>query len=215
MHIELTLVRHGHTEWNGLGRYQGQAPITQSDRGLALARCLAEALAVRPAYAAIYSSDLPRCTQTADLIAEALEMPVLVDARFREIDYGHWQGLTRNELAALNPDCFQAYRERQIDTRIPGGESQRLLQERVKAGLTDVLAAHPGERVLLVTHGGPIREVLCLFGLWQGGPPVGNASCTVLTVDETGQMAQIVQWADVTHLPPDLRPDSCGTTFIT
>ncbi len=215
MATQLTLIRHGHTEWNGLGRYQGHAPIPLSARGLAQARCLAGALADGPTFAAIYSSDLIRCRQTVTPIAEGLGLPVTYDGRFREIDYGHWQGLTWTELDALDPVQYQAYRDRPFEVQIPGGESQQWLVKRVLAGLSDILAICAGTSVLLVTHGGLLREILRFFGLWQGGSPAGNASRTVIAIDATGRAAQVILQADVSHLPPDLRPESSGTAFIT
>ncbi len=214
MITRLTLIRHGHTAWNAAGRYQGHAPVPLSERGLAQARCLAVALASGEPVAAIYSSDLPRCRQTAVPIAAALGLDVTYDARFRELDYGHWQGLTREELAALDDERYAAFRADPFEVQIPGGESQRMLAARVINGLMDVLAAHPGQHVLLVTHGGPIREILRHFGLWAGRYPAGNASRTVLEVGDGGTAAAVRLWSDVTFLPPELRPDTAGPQFV-
>ncbi len=210
----LTLVRHGHTEWNALGRYQGHAPIPLSERGHSQARHLAAALTQGEKVTAIYSSDLPRCRQTVAPIADALGLPVFYDPRFREMDYGHWQGLTRAELAALDADRYEAYRADPFNAPIPGGESQRMLAVRVLAGLADILAAYRGGHVLLITHGGPIREILRYYGRWEGGLPAGNASRTVLALTDDGRTAALVACGDVSHLPPRLQPEAGGTAFI-
>lgn len=214
MNTRLTLVRHGHTEWNSLGRYQGHAPTPLSEIGRAQAAYLAAALVKAAPIAALYSSDLLRCRQTAGPIAAALGLDVRRDPRFREINYGTWQGLTRGEVAELDPENYAAYMADPMNVSIPGGESQRMLAARVLAGLGDILAAHAGEHVCIVTHGGPIREILRRFDLWGGGMPAGNASLTELrVVSETG-MAELLCLMDTSHLPPNLRPDGQGTCFI-
>jgi broad specificity phosphatase PhoE len=214
MPTRLTLVRHGHTEWNQLGRYQGHAPTPLSARGLTQVSHLAEALAGDATIAAIYSSDLLRCRQTAMPIAAPHGLPVHTDPRFREMNYGNWQGLTAAELAELDAEHFSAYRRDPAHTQVPGGESQRLLAARVLAGLDDVLRAEAGRHVVLVSHGGPLREVLRHFDLWEGGRPADNASRTVIDVAEDRQAARLVCLGDMSHLPPDLRPDASGTSFL-
>ena len=130
------------------------------------------------------------------------------------MDYGNWQGMTLAEVERLDPDGFAAYRSDPLRAAVPGGESQRLLGERVTAALHDALAALPPDgHLVLVAHGGPLREVLRHYGLWRGGAPPGNASRTVLDLDAAGQ-ATAERIGDVTHLPPELRPDASGTTFL-
>ncbi len=212
----LTLVRHGHTEWNGLGRYQGMAPVPLSERGRVQAEYLARALAGGAPEApirAIYSSDLLRCRQTVEPIAMALDLPVVFDPRLREADYGHWQGLTREEAARWDAEAYAAYRADPDGVAIPGGESHHMLATRVGAALADVLARHRGEHVLLVTHGGPLRAILEHYGLWRGGHPPGNASRTMIAVSPDGR-ATALFIGDVSHLPAALQPDLSGTTFI-
>ncbi len=209
----LTLIRHGHTDWNALGRYQGSAPIPLSQRGLAQAARLVDALRPGPQIDAAYCSDLARCRQTIAPLAAAFGLPVTHDSRLREVDYGHWQGLTRAEAAAWDSAAFAAYSADPENVAIPGGESQRMLASRVLAALGDILAAHSGGHILVVTHGGPIRAILRHHGLWRGGTPSGNASRTELHI--TGaDTPRLVLDGDVSHLPPELAPDPTGTTFI-
>jgi probable phosphoglycerate mutase len=208
----LTLIRHGHTPWNALGRYQGYAPIPLSERGRAQAQCLADAMAAGGTVTALYSSDLPRCRETAAPIAVALKLPVTPDPRLRETDYGNWQGLTLDEIKALDGEAFAAYQADPWQVAVPDGESQSMLARRVLAALADMLQTADGGHFVLVTHGGPVREILRHYDLWQGGLPSGNASRTVLRI--TGRAAELVHSGDVTHLPPDLRPDQSGTAFL-
>lgn len=212
----LTLIRHGHTAWNGMGRYQGHAPIPLSERGHAQVRHLAGALAQERGVTAIYSSDLLRCRQTAEPIARALGLGAVYDPRLREMDYGTWQGLTRQEVAALDAAHYAAYQADAFNVSVPGGESQRMLAGRVLAALADVLAMCRDGHAVIVTHGGPIREMLRRFGLWSGGVPVGNASRTVVRLaDGDGGQAVLCVYGDTSYLPPELRPDAAGTQFLT
>ncbi len=212
--IRLTLVRHGHTAWNEAGRYQGHAPIPLSERGLAQAQHLAAALAQDDSISAIYSSDLLRCRQTVGPLASQTGLTPVFDARWRETNYGTWQGLTRKELAELDAEHFTAYQQDPFTVQVPGGESQQMLAERVLPALAAVLAAHPGEHIVIVTHGGPIREVLRHYSLWQGGLPASNASRTVLEVSEGNHTARENIRSDISHLPEALRPDESGTQFL-
>ncbi len=97
---------------------------------------------------------------------------------------------------------------------VPGGVSQQILARRVLDGLAEILSAHHDGHVLLVTHGGPIREILRYFDLWEGGLPAGNASRTVLLVNGNFRTATLQLRGDVSHLPSELRPDQSGTTFL-
>ncbi len=211
----LTMIRHGHTTWNAQGRYQGNAPIPLSDRGRAQAACLAEALAQENTIRAIYSSDLVRCRQTAEPLGMALGLPVQFDARFRETHYGRWQGMTLDEIKAYDSEALLAYQADPFTVPVPEGESQQMLQARVVAALKEALHQHAGDHLVLVTHGGPVREILRHFDLWQGGLPSGNASRTVLQLTEDGSSAVLLMGGDVSHLPPSLQPDLSGTTFLT
>ena len=213
MNTTLILIRHGHTIWNELGRYQGHAPTSLSDRGKAQVVYLAQSFAGEEAPVALYSSDLARCQQTAEPVARVLGLPVHDDPRLREMDYGNWQGLTRSELMALDVQAFEARQADPFNVPVPGGESQAMLAVRVVAALDEMLARHAGEHVVVVTHGGPIREALRHFGLWNGGLPVSNASRSVLEVSGDGQAALLL-YNDVAHLPLLLRPSMSGTTFL-
>lgn len=209
---KLTLVRHGHTDWNGMGRYQGNAPIPLSTRGVAQAAALVSVLAGDTTIRAIYCSDLLRCRQTAAPSAAALGLPIQFDSRLRETDYGNWQGLTRAEAEAWDAEAFAVYRADPEGVAIPGGESQQALAVRVLEALDEVVAAVNGGHVLVVTHGGPLRVILRRYGLWGGGRPSGNVSRTVIEL--RGDQAVLQLDGDVSHLPPELRPEPAGTSFL-
>jgi broad specificity phosphatase PhoE len=163
----LFLARHGQTEWNLAHRWQGDPPL--NDAGREQARVLGAAIAV-DAPDAIYSSDLLRARETALIIGEVLGLDVEIDPRLREIDVGEWVGLTTAELEERFPAGFQSYREGRAGWE--EGESYETMIDRVAAALHAIAAAHPGERVLVVTHAGVICATWLASGRlladWQG-----------------------------------------------
>lgn len=150
---ELILVRHGETEWNATHRAQGQADIPLNEAGRRQAERVAEELSHRRV-AAVYSSDLGRALDTARAIAKALDLTVEVDPDLREIDQGEWEGL---ETAAIGERWPELWGEARHYSRRPGGESPGEVRARCMQALHRIVAAHPDDPVVVVTHGGPIR----------------------------------------------------------
>jgi probable phosphoglycerate mutase len=138
----LLIARHGETEWNREERYQGHADPPLNETGRAQARKLAEELDGEP-IDAVYSSDLRRASETADIVGARLGLPVGQEPGLREIDVGSWQGLTKA----------------QIDGRPWDGETYEHHSERVLAALRAIAGRHPAGRVLVVSHGGSLRRV--------------------------------------------------------
>jgi broad specificity phosphatase PhoE len=206
----LTLIRHGQSVWNAQGRMQGHAPIPLSELGHEQARRLAALVTTTHEADALYSSDLIRCRQTAAPLSEALGMAVQYDPRWREMDLGMWQGLTGHEREHFDPEVFarnQAdYREDPLNTPFPEGESRGDVERRVRASLSDLLNTSDHHHILVVTHGGPVRAVLHLFGLWEIGNSlyVTNTSRTVFRVADGGHSAELVLLNDTSHLPDDM-----------
>ena len=151
----ILLARHGETDWNRIGRWQGQADPPLNDDGQAQAAELAEQL-VGDGIAAIYSSDLRRASETADVIGARLGLEVVLDRGLREIDVGSWSGLTRAEVEERFPEGFARWQGGEIGH---DGETSEELTERVVATVERIAAAHEGETVLVVTHGGAIRAL--------------------------------------------------------
>ena len=150
----ILLARHGETDWNREGRFQGHADPPLNETGRAQAAELAADLE-GVELAAVYSSPLRRAVETAEVVAaeHGLE-PVAVDA-LREVDVGSWQGLTRAEIEARFPEQFARWLD--YDQGWEDGESYEGMGRRAVAVLLELAAAHEGERILAVTHGGPIR----------------------------------------------------------
>jgi broad specificity phosphatase PhoE len=151
----LYLIRHGETDWNVQGRYQGQADPPLNARGIAQSEALVEALQ-EERLDTLCSSPLQRAAGTAHIVSQALRIPLTVDDRFMEIHQGDWQTRLRSEIESLYPDRFRMWEARPWETRPPGGESIAEVQARVYAGVDALVARYPRQRVGLVTHNIPI-----------------------------------------------------------
>jgi len=152
----LLLARHGESDWNAQKRWQGHADRPLTRRGRAQATALAERLDAFP-LAAIYSSDLLRARETAAAVARRRRLEISCRDDLREVDVGSWSGRSRDELEAAAPE--QVARWLDGDKGWEGGESYEQMADRVVAAVTEIAAAHPGEHVLVVTHGGCVRAV--------------------------------------------------------
>src|SRR5919204_950818 len=152
----LLLARHGETDWNRARRWQGHADRPLTDRGRAQAAALAERLA-DIALDAVYSSDLRRARDTAEAVAAIQGVDVVELAELREVNVGSWEGLTRDEAEARLPDGLRRWRAG--GTGWDDGETYAEMSRRVLAAVERIATDHEGGRVLIVSHGGPIRAV--------------------------------------------------------
>lgn len=159
MQTRLTLVRHGQTEWNATGKWQGHAAVPLDDVGHMQAQALAQYLTTWNIHR-MYCSDLSRCIQTARYIKEALELDFMIDNRLREIDVGEWQGLTEQEVRAWDAERFAQVMANPFNVRRPGGESFNDHSARVSPAIIEYVKNHQGEHLLVVTHGGTIHAVV-------------------------------------------------------
>ena len=183
----ILLARHGETDWNRENRFQGHADPPLNETGRAQAAELAAALANEP-LAAVYSSPLRRAFETAQIVGEphGLE-PVPVDA-LREVDVGSWQGLTRGEIEERFPEQFARWLD--YEQGWEDGESYDEMGQRVLAALLELAAAHEGERILAVSHGGPVRAAYAVAdGIEHSearrrGPVVANAFVAEFSVED-------------------------------
>ena len=149
---ELVLVRHGETDWNIQGRFQGQSDPPLNERGLAQARALALELTGEKV-AAVYSSDLHRAHQTAEILAQSLGAPLRIDARLREIHQGAWEGMRMEDIRRDYPEEFERRAADPLASVPPGGEGVRRVQERALEVLGEILERYPEDEVVLVSHG--------------------------------------------------------------
>ena len=159
----LWLVRHGQTDWNLEGRYQGQSDVPLNATGLSQAAAFAASLDGQQ-FDALYSSDLARAYQTAEVIAARVGLPVQTDPRLREINQGQWQGRTLDEIKGFfNNEGAQAKRVTidPVTTRAPGGESVWEVSQRMAQTADDIARRYPAGTVLVVGHGLALATLYC------------------------------------------------------
>jgi len=194
-------IRHGETEWNREGRYQGHLNSALNQDGLAQAQALGERLATAR-FDLLFSSDLGRALQTASAIAQRSGHEIVVDSRMRERSMGIFQGLTAAEAQARYSAEYLRFKSHDPDYIIPGGESMRQLLERSVACFTELAERHAGSTLATVTHGG----VLAM--LYRHAQAMPLEAPRDFTLHNTGvnrfchrQGAwQLQSWGDIAHL---------------
>ncbi len=197
----LIVIRHGETTWNRATRIQGHTDIPLSPLGLAQAQRLAQALSDE-SLAAVYASDLSRARQTAEALASVHGLAVRVDAGLRERAFGRFEGLSWDEIEKNHPEDSARWRRREPDFDVGGGESLNTFSARCLAAARRVVAAHPGENIALVAHGGVLdclyraatRTALDAPRSWL----LGNATINRLLATPEG--FTLVGWNDDRHL---------------
>jgi 2,3-bisphosphoglycerate-dependent phosphoglycerate mutase len=197
----IILVRHGETDWNATGRLQGQSDTPLNASGRLQAQQAAQRLAREPV-TALYASDLARAFETATIIGQALGLNVVTSPHLRERRYGAWEGLTASEIQVRYPAEFAAWRARAVDFAPPQGETQTQLLTRALSELQTISHRHPGEEVVVVTHGGLCYVFLAhILGSVNGDKQefsFGNASLHTLEV--TGERWAAISLNEIAHL---------------
>jgi probable phosphoglycerate mutase len=197
-------VRHGETAWNVDTRIQGQLDIPLNDTGRWQAQRLAQALAGEPLQA-VYASDLGRALETAQALADAVGLEVITDPGLRERGFGIFEGRTWKEIEQQWPDLSARWRKRDPEFGPEGGETLASFYDRCIGAATRIAAAHAGQHIALVAHGGVLD---CLYRAgsrielqaprtWQ----LGNAGINRLLYTPEG--FTLVGWGDTFHLEDD------------
>ena len=175
----LLVARHGETDWNRVGRWQGHADPPLNETGRRQAAGLADRLAGN-GIVAVYSSDLARARETARAVAHRLGLGVVEDPALREIDVGSWSGLTRAQVAERFPEGYARWLGGEIGH---DGETREQLTERVLRAARAIAGRHTGETVLVVTHGGVIRA-LRRHALGDPGDAVANCGTVPFSLED-------------------------------
>jgi len=152
---QVLLIRHGQSEGNAAGRFGGHTATPLSQRGRKQALATAHALAAE-SLTAIYSSDLPRATETAAPLAKLIKVKIQATEAFRERSVGVMEGLTFEEAAQKHPDQYAALLRRDFEHVLSGGESYRQLLDRAARKLDEVIETHKGGRIGVFSHTGTI-----------------------------------------------------------
>ena len=167
----LVLLRHGRTAWNAEGRAQGHTDVPLDAIGRAQAAAVAPVIAaLRPSF--VWSSDLARAAETAEVVAAACGLPVVRDPRLREYDMGERSGLTIPEFAAAFPSEHARWvadgGPGQSADAVPGAESTAAVLARMLPALRAAMAAvEPGETGVVVGHGAALRVALVALLGWD------------------------------------------------
>ena len=200
--MRLILVRHGESEWNRTGRYQGQEDAPLSDLGLRQADALANRLE-HEHIDAIYTSPLQRARRTAEAIARYHpQVPFVEDPALYEIHHGAWQGLLASEVRERYPDLLEEWRAFPTRCQMPGGESFSNILKRTLNLRERLARLYPEGTVLLSTHDVVVKILIGdalgmhmdrINRIW-----VTNASISV--VEYTDELPFLVSLSEACHL---------------
>lgn len=199
----ITFIRHGETEWNRISKQQGHQNSNLTSRGIQQAEMIGRYLRTN-SYDLIYSSDLKRALHTAQLINEQLNIPLIKNKNLRERKLGIMEGLTRDEFKIQYPHEFKRFTS-DIDYVIPQGESSRQFYQRTIKSVEEIVDAHPGEKLLVITHGGNLS---CIFRKAFDIPLDRMRNFSLLnsslnTFEITDQQWKLISWGNVLYLEND------------
>jgi len=202
MACRLYIVRHGETLWNNTLRYQGHADIPLNEKGVEQAHSLGRRLQ-KEGFDAFYASDLRRAYHTASIIASYQGGRVQARSALREINFGSWEGLTREEIRLRFAQVAEKWWRAPLTTRLPDGETLQEVVDRAIAEIRRIVDDHPDGKVLVVSHGGTIRACIgYLLGLdlnnyWRLRQD--NAALNIIDYQEE-KGAILVLFNDTSHL---------------
>lgn len=157
---KIIFVRHGQTLWNLEMKYQGHTDIALSDLGIEQAKRVADRLMIEE-FSAVYSSDLVRAYDTANIIAAKKNLTVKQDVNLREICFGEWEGMTYTEINDKWPNALNQFFSDTTKITIPNGESFTDLKKRSDIAINKILENHKKETIVVVSHGATIRAMIC------------------------------------------------------
>lgn len=180
--MKIFCVRHGETEWNRMGRFQGRTDIPLSDEGLRQAGYAAKALA-SVKLDSVWSSDLSRARETAEKIAMPHGLEVKEKPDITELSHGAWEGKRADEIEDLWPGMLDMWHKKPDSVTMPGGENLEMVRLRAVKGLSSIMDSK-GENIVLVSHDALLKVLLChilgcpLSCFWKF--QLGNCSITVI-----------------------------------
>ncbi len=197
---ELIVIRHGETDLNRVGSFQGQIDVALNEHGLRQAQRLAQRLAGEP-FDVIYASDLLRTQQTAEPLARQLSLTINPVIGLREQHFGELEGRTLASVQQESPELWESWLLFQADFSVPGGESVRQFSARILSTVFGLAEHHQGQRLLLVAHGG-VLDMLYRHakGFSLDGPrlcAIPNTGINRLTVEDDD--IRITVWGDDAH----------------
>ncbi len=205
----LYLIRHGTTDSNLQGKFQGCIDIPLNRRGLSQAEYLGKRFAAVP-IEVVYASQLIRARKTAEAVAAPHGLPVLIDPQLAEINLGEMEGKTSAENAKIFPDAIRTLAEDPAAFAAPGGESSRQVYDRIRKAIARIVEENAGKTIAVVSHGFSIQTYLH----YASGKAfeklekliVGNTAVCCFQFEDP-EKPKIVFLNDQSHLPQELRFD--------
>lgn len=203
----LYCIRHGETDWNVEKRFQGQRDIPLNKQGKRQAEAVAAWITRQSRdFKAIYTSDLSRCVQTAEVVNDTLNLDIVQDKLLREIACGDWEGLSSIEIEEKYPGMLERWRN---DTSIamPNGESVASVQKRMIQWFTETVPQHIGEDIVMISHGAALTSLFAyvdetpLVQAWNDiSRRISNTGVTTITVDHKHKVRMIGMYSSTSHL---------------
>lgn len=205
MSTSIILIRHGETEWNALGKFQGSRDIDLSEEGIMQADFLKKRINKNFDY--IYCSPLKRALKTAQILSENMEINPVIYEDLREIDFGKWEGLTIEDIKNNYPEIFREWLTDDTTGPLCGGDhSLRDASIRAKHAILNIASENKGKNIAVVAHGGIIKAALIGIFNWNMTMyhrlRLGNTSVSRLYFDDS-MTPIILGLNDTSHLPED------------
>lgn len=205
--MDIYIIRHGETNWNVEGIIQGQSNSSLTEKGIEQAKLTAEKLKTVP-FKAIYSSDLERAMNTAEIICEHHKNSTIVkDERLRERKFGDLEGIGHEDFKTRHPEIYANFRSNDPAYRIPGGESRNDLAKRSIDFFNDIISQHADDdTILAVTHGGVVNMfVRYIIGIDYGAKrkySLLNAAINIVSFKNNDW--RLITLGDISHLTSTL-----------
>lgn len=190
--MKLLIIRHGETAWNKEKRMQGRCDIPLNEEGIRLARETGKGMQNIP-IDLIISSPLQRALETAKLVTEGRDIPLITDERIQEMSFGDWEGECVLTSDKIDPQFMVDFYKNPAGCVVPpNGESFQDVIDRTRDFIEDIIGRpqYQDKTILIATHGAASRCLLCHFfedktDIWRGGVP---KNCSVTTVEiENGE----------------------------
>jgi len=199
--IRLYLIRHGETDWNKERRFQGWTDLALNDNGISQAVALGERFK-NTKIDEIYSSPLNRAMKTAEGISKAIGKEIILNEKFKEINFGEWEGLTASEISKKYGKDFDDFMLKPEGGTFPGEISFDAVTERVKEGLDSILKDKDNMNIVIVSHGGIVRLIIKYLmgfsGEWYNKTWIDNTAISVVEIREKGNLLRLLN--DCAHI---------------
>jgi len=207
MNTEIFLIRHGETIWNTKKLIQGQLDSPLTDNGIYQSNLLAQRMEkINPDI--IYTSDLKRAVDTANIINQHINKDIIEISGVRERHWGVFQGADWPKIKKFFPTQYKYYRNDSKNYKIPNGESYNQVTKRTMDSLVDIIENHKNQKVVIVTHGGVIspliRDLLSIPYETHRKFTISNTSITKLVYSDFG--FSILSLGDIAHLEGEEKP---------